>query len=142
MFFFSDKCPNCNQKGQKVENDTIIHHVKDISKMGDGGYSYCSNPHCDVVYFRDKEIFTTAMINKEIGFKDTSSDFGAVCFCYNYSKLELYNDSLIDKINIRIDTYGSRCDLRNPSGKCCIKQIKQMQKEKKEEELHDIFKGK
>ena len=142
MLFFSAKCPNCNQRGHKVENDTMIHHVKDISKMGDGGYSYCSNPQCNVVYFRDKETFTTDMINKEIGFKQSSSDHGAVCFCYNYTKSVLYDDSLIDKINIRIDNYGSRCDLRNPSGKCCTKEIKKMQKEKKEEELHDIFKEK
>ena len=142
MLFFSAKCPACNQKGQKVENDTMIHHVKDISKMGDGGYSYCSNPQCNVVYFRDKELFTTDMINKEIGFKNSSSDQGAVCFCYNYTKSVLYDDALVDKINIRIDNYGSRCDLRSPSGKCCIKEIKKMQKEKKEEELHDIFKEK
>lgn len=142
MFFFAGKCPHCQQKGQKVDNDTMIHHVRDISKMGDGGYSYCANPQCDVVYFRNKEIFTTSMINKEIGFKQSASDSAAVCFCYSYPKSELYDDSLVDKINIRIDNYGSRCDLRNPGGKCCIRQIREMQKEKKEEELHDIFKEK
>lgn len=142
MFFFSEKCPSCRQKGSKVENDTMIHHVKDISKMGDGGYSYCSNPQCEVVYFRNEEIFTTRMINKEIGFKYSASEMAAVCFCYNYPKSELYDDTLIDKINIRIDNYGNRCDIRSPDGKCCIKEIKKMQKEKKEEELHDIFKEK
>ena len=142
MFFFSEKCPQCRQKGHKVENDTMIHHVKDISKMGDGGYSYCSNPQCDVVYFRNEETFTTRMINKEIGFKYSASEQATVCFCYNYPKSELYDDTLIDKINIRIDNYGNRCDIRNPNGKCCIKEIKKMQKEKKEEELHDIFKEK
>lgn len=142
MLFFSDKCPSCGHKGTKVENDTLIHHVKDISKIMDGSYSFCRTPQCNVVYFCDKETFTTSMVNKEIGIKDDASDQGTVCFCYNYLKSELYNESLVDKINIRIDNYGSRCDLRNPTGKCCLKDIKRMQKEKKEEELHDIFKEK
>ena len=139
MIFFSDKCPACGKKGRKVNNETMIHHVKDISKMGDGGYSFCGNRQCNTVYFRGEETFTTHMVNKEIGLKDASSPQGAVCYCYNYPKSELYDDSLIDKINIRIDNYGSRCDLRNPNGRCCIKEIKKAQQEKKEEELHDIF---
>jgi len=142
MIFFSDKCPSCGHKGTKVENDTLIHHVKDISKIADENYSFCHNPQCNIVYFCDKNTFTTSMINKEIGFKDDASNQAAVCFCYNYLKSELYDKSLIDKINIRIDNYGSRCDLRNPTGKCCLKDIKRLQKEKKEEELHDIFKEK
>ncbi len=142
MFFFSDKCPLCGTKGHRVESDKMIHHVKDISKMGDGNYSFCPCPECDVVYFLDEETFTTKMINKEIGLKDSSSQKGAICYCYNYPKSELFDDSIVDKINIRIENYGSRCDLRNPSGRCCLKDIKKMQKQKKEEELHDIFKEK
>jgi len=139
MIFFSNKCPVCGDRGHKVENDTMIHHVKDISKMGDGGYYFCPNRECDIVYFRDKETFSVHMINKEIGIKESSSMQAAVCYCYNYQKSELYDEALIEKINIRIDNYGSRCDLRNPNGRCCVKEIKYAQKEKKEEELHDIF---
>lgn len=142
MFFFSDKCPQCSHKGHRVENDKMILHVKDISKLGDGNYSFCYNPMCSVVYFLGDQVFTTKMVNKEIGLKDDSSQKGAICYCYNYPKAELYDEALIDKVNIRIENYGSRCDLRNPSGKCCIKEIKSLQKKKKEEELHDIFKEK
>jgi len=120
----------------------MILHVKDISKLGDGNYSFCYNPMCSVVYFLGDQVFTTKMVNKEIGLKDDSSQKGAICYCYNYPKAELYDEALIDKVNIRIENYGSRCDLRNPSGKCCIKEIKSLQKKKKEEELHDIFKEK
>jgi hypothetical protein len=117
----------------------MIHHVKDISQMGDVSYSYCPNPKCNVVYFHNKEVLTTNMINKEIGIKDQSSDRGIICYCYNYLKSELYEKSLIDKINIRIGYYGNRCDLRNPSGRCCLVDIKKVQDEKEEEELYDIF---
>ena len=139
MHFFQDKCPKCGTKGIRVEGDTMIHHVKDISKINDVFYSYCQNPKCDVVYFHNNELFTTDMINKEIGAKDHSSDQAIVCYCYNYPKSELYEISLIDKINIRIEYYGNRCDLRNPSGRCCLFDIKKAQKEKKEEELYDLF---
>ncbi len=140
MFFFSYRCPICGNKGNKVKNDTMIHHVKDISKMGDRGYFFCSNSECDVVYFQDKETFTINMVNKEIGLKNTSSSQSSICYCYNYPRSELYDESIIDKINIRIENYGSRCDIRNPSGRCCLKDIKHTQKECKEEDRHNVFK--
>ena len=142
MLFFSEKCPECGKKGHSVKNETMIHHVKDISKISDGKYSFCNNPECDVVYFKGDNTFTVDMVNKEIGLKDSSSDQGTICYCYGYPKSELFEKNLTDKINIRIDNYGSRCDLRNPNGKCCIDDIKRAQKEKNEDELHDIFRGK
>jgi len=125
MFFFVSKCPLCKQKGKKVSSDTVLHHVKDISRISDLGYSYCSTPSCDIVYFNDKETFTSSMLNKEVGAKDYSSQGALVCYCYNYTKLSLDSVGLIDKIQIRIDNYGCRCDTRNPSGSCCIPQIEE-----------------
>lgn len=142
MLFFTNKCPVCGCKGIKVSNESMIHHVKDISKISGGSYSFCSTPSCTVVYFSDEDTFTTSMINKEIGLKDDSSEQGIICYCYHYLKSELYETSIIDKISIRIDNFGCRCDLRNPSGKCCLKDIKKMQKEKREAEQHDLFKEK
>ena len=73
------------------------------------------------------------MINKEIGFKDSSSHKALICYCYNYTKSSLDNIGLTDKIQIRINNYGSRCDTRHPSGKCCIPEIKSTIKKKKRE---------
>ncbi|MEA3490878.1 MAG: hypothetical protein U9R27_03170 [Campylobacterota bacterium] len=142
MFFNQDNCPGCMQKGSKIQSDTMIHHVKDISKMGNNGYSFCHSPECNVVYFKDEEVFTTDMINKEIGLKDSASERGVICFCYNYFKSELYEPSLIDKINIRIDNYGSRCDLRNPAGRCCLKDIKRVQTENRGNRFNNNFRVK
>jgi len=125
MFFFVSKCPLCRQKGKKVSSDTVLHHVKDISRISDKGYYYCSTPSCDIIYFNDKETFTSSILNKEVGAKDYSSQGALVCYCYNYTKLSLDTVGLIDKIQIRIDNYGSRCDIRNPSGQCCIPQIEE-----------------
>jgi len=129
MFFIAQKCPNCKIKGSKVQKDTMMHHVKDISRISNVNYLYCSTPECDTIYYGDGEIFTEQMINKEVGLKKNSSPQSAICFCYNYLKTELYEPSVIKKINIRIDNYGSRCDLRSPSGECCLKYIKKIQKE-------------
>ncbi len=134
IFFSSYRCPICGSNGNKIKNDTMIHHVKDISKMGDRGYSFCPNSECDVVYFHNKETFTTNMINKEIGLKKNSSPKGIICYCYNYPLSELYDEAIIAKIKIRIENYGSRCDIRNPNGRCCLKEIRCMQKKRKDKE--------
>jgi hypothetical protein len=131
MIFFAEKCPLCKKRGTAVEQHTVIHHVKDISKIGSSIYYYCNSSDCDMVYYNKNEQFTTNMINKEIGFKDGSSETATICFCFNYLKSELYKPSIIEKIDIRVGSYGSRCDIRSPSGKCCIKDIKKMQKEYK-----------
>ena len=120
----------------------MIHHVKDISKIDNVTYSFCSTPECDVVYFHNKQVFTVNMVNKEIGLKISSSDQAVICYCYGYPKSELDDKGLMDKINIRIDNYGSRCDLRHPAGRCCTKDIKKILKERKEEQLDDLFKEK
>ena len=131
MFTLFAKCPSCKKVGSKVGNNTILQHVKDISKIGKGTYYYCHTCGCDVVYYSKEEIFNTHMINKEIGFKDKSSHDATICFCYNYLKDEMLEPALEGKINIRMNNYGSRCDLRNPSGQCCLKDIKKIQKEYK-----------
>jgi hypothetical protein len=120
----------------------MIHHVKDISKISGRTYSFCSTPECDVVYFHGEKTFTGNMINKEIGLKSSSSDQAAICYCYGYPKSELGDKSLMNKINIRIDNYGSRCDLRHPAGRCCLKDIKKILQDHKEEQLIDLFKKK
>lgn len=131
MFSLFAKCPSCKKVGSKVGNNTILQHVKDISKIGKGSYYYCHTCSCAVVYYSKQEIFDTNMINKEIGFKDKSSQNSTICFCYNYLKYEMLEPALESKINIRINNYGSRCDLRSLSGKCCLKDIKKIQKEYK-----------
>ena len=130
MFFSTSKCPLCKQKGQKVNSETMLHHVKDISKISDANYFYCDTPSCDIVYFNSSEVFNTSMLNKEVGLKDISSQQALVCYCYNYSKSALDTNGLVQKIQIRMDNYGSRCDTRHPSGECCLPQIKQIIKEK------------
>ncbi len=138
---FRPKCPHCKKSGKRVEHDTMLHHIKDISTLSKNRYYYCASFECDIVYFNKHDApYTTAMLNKEIGFKEGSSDQAAVCFCYHYMKSELYNPSIIEKINIRINNYGSRCDIRNPSGKCCLKDIKKVQKEDKVLEEFSVYK--
>ncbi len=126
MLFFADKCPSCNLAGHKVSSDTMIHHVKDISRISDAAYYFCSTPECDIVYYSQDDLFTTSMVNKEIGIKSSSSDQALLCYCYNYPKAELVSNSLLDKIKIRIDNFGNRCDLRHPAGRCCMNDIKKI----------------
>jgi len=104
----------------------MLHHVKDISKISDATYYYCNSPSCDIVYFNNNEVFNTSMLNKEVGLKDSSSQQALVCYCYNYTKSSLDSVGLAQKIEIRMNNYGSRCDTRHPAGECCLPEIKQI----------------
>jgi len=104
----------------------MLHHVKDISKISDATYYYCNSPSCDIVYFNNSEVFNTSMLNKEVGLKDSSSQQALVCYCYNYAKSSLDSVGLAQKIEIRMNNYGSRCDTRHPAGECCLPAIKEI----------------
>lgn len=131
MFFKVEGiCPKCSTKGKSVALNKMIIHVNDISKV-DGNIEHyvCKNSSCDVVYFNIKSNFLVNDINKEIGYKDSASTNGAVCYCYGVKKSEL-NDSTIEMIESKMELVPRSCGTRNPYTVCCVGEIKKMLKAK------------
>ncbi|MBT3983295.1 MAG: hypothetical protein HOE90_18215 [Bacteriovoracaceae bacterium] len=55
---------------------------------------------------------------------------GLICYCFNHSKMELYeavkNGSekvIVDDIKSKMTKPGCFCESANPSGKCCLGDI-------------------
>jgi hypothetical protein len=116
-----NKCPVCGNDSIEVSKKTmeslLIEDIK--NKISDNQYYFCAKPHCDVVYFNDKERFYKK--NLKINIDDK------VCFCFNISKDEIEKigkEKVLEKIQNNMKEKGCNCEVNNPSGKCCTIQIK------------------
>ncbi|WP_200763373.1 hypothetical protein [Nitrosophilus alvini] len=131
MFFIAeDMCPKCKTKGQKVEHETLMCHLKDISKIDkEKNYYFCWNENCENIYFTSAEGLTQEDVIREVGYKASSSENGIICFCFNYTKANIKADSFKEK-KLKVKLHGCNCSLRNPSGGCCTSFFKNYVKER------------
>ena len=118
------RCPVNGKEYGEVSSTTIVHHVKEPWnwKEKDQGYYFCDDPDCDVVYFgQDNSIIDKQNLRTPIGVKQKSDD-SLVCYCFGVNRREASSNlkakAFVVK-NTRI--HKCACEVRNPSGKCCLK---------------------
>jgi hypothetical protein len=116
-------CPTNGLEGTEVSAKTISHHLKHAWKWKDEGvrYFFCKDPDCDVVYFGDDDsVITKAQLRTQVGIKEASDDTPA-CYCFGISKADAINDpSIRDYVKSQTKNAQCACDIRNPSGRCCL----------------------
>jgi excinuclease UvrABC ATPase subunit len=125
IFKVQGVCPKCKGKGTKINLKSMQNHVDDISYIKDFQYHVCMNKSCEVAYFNVQNEFLYTQLNKELGFKEYSSNNAHICYCYGIQKAQL-NEHTLGYIDTKMEEYPSACSIRNPSGKCCKKYIKKM----------------
>lgn len=129
IFKVEGQCPKCAQKGKSISIKKMRHHVDDISFLHDEfEYYVCQNSACEIVYFNIINEFYTYQLNKEVGYKQSSSQEANICYCYNIKKSDL-NEYTIGYIETKMEEYPCECKTRNPYGNCCKKHIKKLMKE-------------
>ena len=119
-------CPVNGQKYTQVSIRTMLHHISSPWEWNEKeqGYYFCDDPNCDVVYFgEDDSVITKAEIRTVVGIKDDSPD-ALSCYCFGVSSSEVkrhpdIRDFIIDKTQAGVCS----CDTRNPSGRCCLKDL-------------------
>jgi len=59
-----------------------------------------------------------------------------ICYCFNWTKEKISNEinesnktKAIEDISEKMNSIGCNCENNNPSGKCCLKDIKKAVKE-------------
>ncbi|GAW86111.1 conserved hypothetical protein [Bathymodiolus platifrons methanotrophic gill symbiont] len=130
---FALVCPQCGISCKNISMKTIFHQVRfpEILDIETGSYYYCADKSCSVGYFSQEEkvifknqlkIFTELKNNK-------------LCYCFDINT-EQYVDSLKDGTAETIKNFviqktkvgDCACEIRNPSGQCCLANFKQLEK--------------
>ncbi len=95
-------------------------------------FRLCREPGCEVVYYGSAgTVLTMTDLNVQPGFKDGSD--GLVCYCFLHRKSEIARQlgetgetDVFDSIKSEVQAGNCACEVRNPSGKCCLGEVQQV----------------
>lgn len=137
-FHTKDICPVCKNNAKEVSAITVKFLVKDeylkeLSSVKD--FFYCQTSDCEVIYFKLNEIIKQEHLIKEVGLKEWANP-KTVCYCFNWTKEKISDEvnklgktNAIGDISEKMNSIGCDCEHKNPSGKCCLKDVKKIIKE-------------
>jgi hypothetical protein len=117
-------CPACGRPSAAVAWRTLLHHLaapwRDLP--AEQHYFFCDEPACVVVYFgADGTLIRKTQLRTPVGIKETAGD-APLCYCFGISKADFEHDPALRAFVVAQTRAGQcACDVRNPSGRCCLK---------------------
>lgn len=125
-------CPSCGTPAKPVGLVTLMHQVVAPlnQQLGSEKFYFCSSPACDSVYFSDAgTVIEACQVRAEIGQKSIAPG-RVICYCFDISharameELEQTGTSaskafVVEQTRLK----NCACDIRNPSGRCCLKEF-------------------
>jgi len=128
-------CPVCGNPGKPVSWITIESLVEEERRTllsSSEGFSFCRTPDCAVVYFNNTadEYIKKGDVKVRVGVKETE-DPVPLCYCFGWTQKKI-NDEIartgtcraVEDIMNRMKTNACNCERNNPSGMCCLKDVK------------------
>ena len=126
-------CPQCGIASKNISMKTIFHQVKfpDGLDVETDSYYYCTDNNCSVGYFSQQG----KTISKTQLRAFTEPKNNKLCYCFDIN-LEQYVNSLKDGSAVTIKNFviqktkvgDCACEIRNPSGQCCLVNFKKLEK--------------
>ncbi len=120
-------CPKNGKSYASVPLKTLYQHLFQPwqTNFTTQNYYFCSDPHCEVIYYGlDDSIFTQNDLRTPVGIKDPSAE-ATLCYCFDVRRKDYAKDpSIKDYVVEKTQSKQCACDVRNPSGKCCLKDFK------------------
>ncbi|WP_188917485.1 putative iron-sulfur cluster-binding metallochaperone [Shewanella gelidii] len=120
------RCPVDGELYSRVPMTTILHHIHQpwMWHAKPQGYYFCSNPHCDVVYFgEDNSVLTKSSLRTKVGVKDNHPN-SLICYCFGVSRAESKSQDIKAFVVRSTREKKCACTARNPSGRCCLKDFR------------------
>ncbi len=125
-------CGGCGEIGRTVACRTVVHHVKSekLSSVVDEEYKFCSSPNCAVVYYTASgQTFMVDDVREPVTSK-TEGDARPLCYCFGFSEgfarqeIARTGESSVSKqVSRFIKEKLCACEIRNPSGMCCLGEV-------------------
>jgi hypothetical protein len=123
-------CPACHSESQPVESHTVAALILG-SVPRRQRFWLCRSRDCEVVYFGDSG---ARLLVSELrflpAFKSESPE-ALVCYCFLHRRSEIETElrhsgtsTVGDRIAIRVQARECECEVRNPSGRCCLGEVK------------------
>jgi len=125
-------CAPCGTNSRPVTRKTMLLMLKPehFNRIGESEYRFCAAPECRVVYFNGAgQAFTTEDLRVRVGLKE-SSDPIPLCYCFGFEDRHVREEiertgktSVPQRISQFIKQRLCACEMRNPSGACCLGEV-------------------
>lgn len=118
-------CPGNNKLYKSVSQFTVLHNLRAPWKnfSAEQTYYFCDDPDCEVIYFSGSgSIFKKTDIRTLLQNTKPSSNDDLICYCFGVSKSDYSDNPGIREFVVQqTKLKNCACEIRNPSGKCCLK---------------------
>lgn len=130
-------CQECQKPGSIVSLKTITSLLKlEIQSTinRDLDYFFCSTQDCNIAYF---SLESTSHFSKQdlivpVGLKEIKNNdaTATLCYCFNFTAAMIRaeieyasNTTILGQIKTRMQANACECEIKNPSGHCCLGEI-------------------
>lgn len=124
-------CPRDRSQGKPVKVLTlksllVPQALERLNPPAD--YQFCSSANCPVVYFSAAgDVFTTDDLKVPVFQKDPGEDV-PICYCFGWTRRRIQaideSFSIVDSITKHIQAGRCGCEVNNPQGRCCLKNVR------------------
>jgi hypothetical protein len=126
-------CRRCRHRGQAVLKQTVESLLKPeaLARLAHADYFFDASPACEVVYFSNAKhsYFTKTDLRVRVGIKETESPI-PLCYCFGHTvesargEIEATGKSSVAaRITKEIQAGNCACEVKNPSGRCCLGEV-------------------
>lgn len=124
------RCPASGFEGQPVGWTTVAAlTVGPVPPRQE--FRLCRDPACEVVYYGSAgTVLETEDLKAQPGFKNGTD--GLVCYCYLHRQAEIARElaergttGVFDSIKRKVQAGNCACEVRNPSGQCCLGEVQE-----------------
>jgi hypothetical protein len=133
-------CPGSGARSKQVDMLTVKSLVRQLPLgMPNTEYYFCEAADCDVVYFpfdSQAPLFRRADLLVRVGSKETDDPI-PVCYCFGFTRDDIQKeitetgDSIVaNRISAEVKAGNCACEVKNPSGKCCLGDVTRIVKDK------------
>ena len=128
----SESCPSCKAACKSVTMRTLYHQVSfpENLKIGIDQYYFCADKNCAIAYFS----LSGLSIAKQVLRSADDLQNAKLCYCFDIdvadykAALQQNTAELIKQFVVEKTQAGDcACVTRNPSGKCCLADFKQLE---------------
>lgn len=122
-------CPRCRRRGRSVGRFTVAALTSGTVPPRQS-YWLCRQHDCQAVYFgEDGAVIVAAQMNVAPGWKSKDRE-ALVCYCFQHTRGDLQDDllttghsSIPERITAEVEAGNCACEVRNPSGRCCLGEV-------------------
>ena len=134
-------CPSCAAVGRVVSDLTIQAILKPAQALSllAVGRRFCGTPSCEVVYYGDDgRAVTKSEVPIRVGLKEREDPI-PVCYCFGFSVADVRREmvetgrcTIPAGIKAEVRAGQCSCEIRNPSGTCCLGEVNRAVKQEHE----------